>query len=211
MSSEELLQPKGIRLLKIHMAIQFSRLPRMDGFADGFLLSLTPADLERICSIATPFMPCQKVYDLIQSDKGFRHYFRSFWLPIATFDLSERIPEEMTWSLLDVEDATRWSNLLCSDAPFIFLQPESLLSFSGSFVFPLSGSRLLVSKPRSNSSSSYDPSLSVRLSILLYLQASRFVAAVNRSYIEKVIELSHHYVGTDGTQRLEAEVLGFLN
>lgn len=211
MTSEELLQPKGIRLLKLHMAIQFWRLPRMDSFADGFLLSLTPADLERICSIATPVIPSQKVYDFIQSDKGFRHYFRSFWLPFATFDLSERVPEGMSWSLLDVEDATCWSNHLCSDAPFIFLKPESLLAFSGPFVFPLSGSRLLVSKPCSNTVSSFDPSLSVRLSILLYLQAARFVASASRSYIEKVIELSHHYAGFDGTERLKAEVLGFLN
>lgn len=210
MTGEELLQPHGIRLLKLHMAIQFWRLPRMDGFADRFLLSQTPSDLERICSIATPVMPGHKVYDLVQSDPGFRRYFRSFWLPLATFDLGERIPERMSWTLLDVEDATRWSNHLCSDTPFIFLQPESLLAFSGSFVFPLSGSRLLISRPRSNTSSSLDPSLSVRLSILLYLQASRFVAAVSRSYIEKIIELSNHYVRSNGKERLEAEVFGFL-
>jgi hypothetical protein len=194
------------------MAIQFWRLPRLDDFTDRFLLSQTPSDIERICSIVIPVLSGQKVYELIQSDRGFRHYFRSFWLPLATFDLTERIPDGMLWSLFDIEDASLWSNHLCSDTPFIFSQPESLLAFSSSFVFPLSGSRLLISKPRSNTSSSFDPSLSVRLSILLYLQASRFVASASRPYLEKIIELSHrYYAGSKGREQLEAEIAGFLN
>jgi hypothetical protein len=209
-SSSELLQPKGIHLLKLHMAIQFWRLPRMDRFADAFLLSRTHAEIEHMCSITTPPMPSQKVYDLVQSDKGFRHYFRSFWLPLTTFDLSDKTPEGMSWKLLDVENAARWSNHLCTDSPFAFLKPEGLLAFSGPFVFPLSGSRLLVAKAISNISTSFDPSLSVRFSILMYLQASRFVAGMSKKYIEKIIEFSHQYAGSDGKQRLEAEALGFL-
>ena len=45
-----------------------------------------PADLERLSSVVTPaILPSARLYQLIQSDKGFRHYFRSFWLP--TFDI----------------------------------------------------------------------------------------------------------------------------
>ena len=208
--SEDVIRPNGVRLLKLHMAIQFWRLPRMDSFSDQFLLSRTPFDLERLCSIARPAMPGQKVYDLIQSDSGFRHYFRSFWLPLATFDLSDKVPDGMCWRILDVENSVPWSNHLCSDNPFILLEPESLLAFSGPFVFPLSNSRLLVSNPVSNASSSFDPLLSVKLSILLFLQASRYVAATNRAYMEKIIDFSHSYAGLEGRQRLEGEILQFL-
>lgn len=207
---EVLLQPQGIHLLKLHLSIQFWRLPRMDEFSERFLLSRTPAQVEHICAIVAPAMPRQGVYDLIQSDKGFRHYFRSFWLPLSTFDLSDRTPPGMSWTLLDVEDPARWSNHLCSDSPFVFLNPDGQHAFDGPFVFPLSGSRLLLSRSSSNTATSFDPSLSVRLSILLFFQATRFVAAANRSYIKKLIELSHAYVGTDGRHRLDAEVMEFL-
>lgn len=210
-SSESLLQPEGVYLLKLHMAIQFWRLPRMDDFADRYLLSRTPADLERLSSVVTPaILPSARLYELIQSDKGFRHYFRSFWLPLSTFDLSKRVPEGMSWTLLDVEDPARWSNHLCSDNPFVFLEPMSLHAFSGSFVFPLSSSRLLVSRPLSNPSSSYSPALSTRISILLYLQAERYVAAASRPYLEKILEFSEGYAGSTGLRQLEAEILEFL-
>ena len=183
----------------------------MDDFADRYLLSRTPADLERLSSVVTPaILPSARLYELIQSDKGFRHYFRSFWLPLSTFDLSKRVPEGMSWTLLDVEDPARWSNHLCSDNPFVFLEPMSLLAFSGSFVFPLSSSRLLVSRPLSNPSSSYSPALSTRISILLYLQAARYVAAASRPYLEKILEFSEGYAGSTGLRQLEAEILEFL-
>ena len=205
--SNEILQPEGIHLLKVHMAMQFWRLPRMDSFSDQYLLSRTPADLEHLCRIAIPTMPGQTVYDLIQTDKGFRHYFRSFWLPLATFDLSRLIPAGMHWRVLDVENPASWSNHLCSDNPFILLEPESLMAFSGPFVFPLSNSRLLVSHSISNASLSFNPILSVKLSILHFLQATRYVAATSRSYLERIIDFSRSYEDPGGRQRLEVEIL----
>ena len=210
-SGESLLQPEGVYLLKIHMAVQFWRLPRIDEFADRYLLSRTPAELEGLCSVVRPaVLPSERLYELVQSDKGFRHYFRSFWLPLATFELSKQVPEGMSWVLLDVEDPARWSNHLCSDNPFIFLEPTNLLAFSGPFIFPLSSSRLLVARPLSNSSPSYSPSLSTRISMLLYLQATRYVAAASRPYLERILEFSESYSGSTGLRRLEGEVLGFL-
>jgi hypothetical protein len=208
--SNEVLQPEGIYLLKLFIAIQFWRLPRMDDASEKFLLSRTHADIEKMCLLTTPPMPSERVYELIQSDKGFRHYFRSFWLPLTTFDRSKRILGDESWTLLDVKDSNRWANHLCTDSPFIFLRPDDLFNFSAPFVLPLSGSRLLIARPAENTATSFDPSLSVRISILMYLQATRFVAGMSREYMEKIIELSHHYGGIDGTKRLEEEVRGFL-
>lgn len=208
--SDQLFNPDGIRILKQYMAIQFWRLPRFDKFADQYLKTRTLAEIERFCTVTTPPMPSQVTFELIQSDAGFRHYFRSFILPLCTFDLNRPIPDAMKWIILDMEKP-EWSNHLCSDAPFIFFdRPDNLMEFSGPFIFPLSNSRLLVSKPRSNTTASFDPAMSTRISILMYLQARRYVATSNKGYLEKIIELSEAYTGTTGIMRLQSELLGYI-
>lgn len=208
--SDQLFNPDGIRILKQYMAIQFWRLPRFDEYANQYLKALTLPEVERICMVSNPPMPSQKIFELIQSDAGARHYFRSFILPLCTFDLNRPIPDAMKWVILDME-SPEWSNHLCSDAPFIFFdRPDSLMEFSGPFIFPLSNSRLLVSKPRSNTTASFDPAMSTRISILMYLQARKYVATSNKGYLEKIIELSEAYTGTTGIMRLQSELLGYI-
>lgn len=209
-NSDTLLNSEGVYLIKLHMAIQFWRLPRLDEFADQYIKALTLTEIEHICTVTNPPMPSQMIFELIQSDAGFRHYFRCFILPLCTFDLNRPIPEAMKWIILDVERPNEWSNHLCSDAPFIFGNPESLLQFSGSFIFPFSNSKLLVSKPHTNTTSSFEPIMSTKISILLYLQARRYVAASNRGYLEKIIQLSESYVGMTGLMRLQNEVLAYV-
>jgi hypothetical protein len=210
-SSDHLLNSEGVRLLKLHIAIQFWRLPRLDEFADDYLRARTPAQLEHLCSVCKPqLLPSQKIFELIQSDAGFRHYFRSFWLPLGTFDLNRPIPDKMEWLILDVERSAEWSNHLCCDVPFIFSSPEDLLQFSGPFIFPLTNSRLLVSRRRSNATSSFEPAVSTKISILSYLQAMQYVVTSNRAYLEKIIELSDLYISASGMNRLQSEVLASL-
>ena len=164
MPSDQLLNADGIRILKQYIAIQFWRLPLLDEFADQYLRARTLAEIEHYCTVSNPPMPSQKVFELIQSDAGARHYFRSFILPLVTFNLNHPIPDAMKWIILDVENPNEWSNHLCSDAPFIFFDnPENLMEFSGPFIFPLSNSKLLVSKPRSNTTLSFDPAMSTRI------------------------------------------------
>lgn len=208
--SDHLFNPDGMRLLKQYIAIQFWRLPRIDEFADHYLSTRTLTEIGHFCTVATPPLPSQTTFDLIQSDAGFRHFFRSFILPLCTFDLNRPIPDAMKWSILDVENPNEWSNHLCSDAPFIFGRPESLLQFSGPFIFPLSNSKLLVSKQCTNTTTSFDPIMSTKISMLFYLQASRYVATSNKSYLEKIIELSESYADTKELLRLQSEVLEYL-
>jgi len=208
--ADELLNPDGIRILKQYIAIQFWRLPRLDEFADQYLRTRTLTEIEHFCTVTEPPIPAQKTFELIQSDAGFRHYFRSFILPLVTFNLNRPIPDAMKWIILDTE-RPEWSNHLCSDAPFIFFdRPDNLIEFSGPFIFPLSNSRLLVSKPRSNATLSFDPAMSTRISILMYLQARRYVATSNKIYLEKIMELSESYAGTTGIMRLQNEVLAYI-
>lgn len=209
--AEQLFNPDGIRLLKQYIAIQFWRLPRLDDFAEQYLTTRPLPEIEHFCKVTRPPIPSQNTFELIQSDVGFRHFFRSFFLPLRTFDVNRPVPDAIKWIILDVERPNEWSNHLCCDAPFIFFDsPENLMEFSGPFIFPLSNSRLLVSKPRSNKTSSFDPAMSTRISILMYLQAWRYVATSNKSYLEKVIELSESYAGMTGVRRLQSEVLAYV-
>ena len=209
--SEQLLNSDGTLLLKRYMAIQFWRLPCFDEFAFQFLRTRTPAQLEHLCSVFKPQpLPSQEVFELIQSDAGFRHYFRSFLLPLGTFNLKRPIPGNIEWLILDVENSTEWSNHLCCDALFIFASPEDLMQFSGPFIFPLSNSRLLVSRRRSNATSSYEPVVSTKISILSYLQATRYVATSNKRYLETIIEFAKSYSGMTGRMRLQSEVLAYI-
>lgn len=210
-SSDTLLKPEWAYFLKLHMAIQFWRLPHLDEFADQYLKTRTLAEIERFCTVTNPPMPSQVTFEFIQSDAGFRHFYRSFILPLCTFDLNRPIPDAMKWVILDVEKSNEWSNHLCSDAPFIFFdRPDNIMEFSGPFIFPLSNSRLLVSKPRSNEALSFDPAMSSRISILTYLQARRYVATSNKSYLEEIIKLSRAYADTAGIMRLQRELLAYV-
>lgn len=205
--SYQLLNADAIRILKQYIAIQFWRLPLLDEFADQYLKALTMPEVERFCTVTEPAASSQETFKLIQSDAGFRHYFRSFILPLVTFNLNRPIPDAMKWVILDLESP----NNLCGDAPFIFFDsPENLMQFSGPFIFPLSNSKLLVSKPRSNTTLSFGPAMSARISILLYLQASKYVATSNKNHLQKIIELSKSYTGKTGIMRLQSELLGYF-
>ncbi|MDO8991000.1 MAG: DUF4238 domain-containing protein [Sideroxyarcus sp.] len=209
-SSDTLFIADGVSLLKRYMAIQFWRLPLLDEYADQYIRSLSRIEVDHICTLIKPPIPTNNIIELIQSDPAFRHYFRCFILPLSTFELNNAIPNTMKWVILDVEDSIKWSNRLCCDAPFIFKSPESLMQFSGPFIFPLSSSKLLVAKPHSNTICSFDTVVSTKISILYFLQAKRYVATSNRVYLEKIIEFSESYSSAAGMLQLQREVLAYI-
>lgn len=131
-------------------------------------------------------------------------------LPLCTFSLNGQLPDDIRWAILDVEDPKPWSNILCSDTPFIFKSPEKLLNFSGQFIFPLSNTRLLVSRAALGNNLSLDPIFSTKIAIYLFLQADRYIVAADRSYLEKIIELSKSYEGLAGFSKLQSEIFEFI-
>jgi hypothetical protein len=211
-ASDHVLQPDGIYLLKAHIATQFWRLPRFDNYATQFLLRQTIEDVAQICSrcAASP-LPSAKIMLLLRTDSGFRHYFRSFWLPLGTSDLARSIPSALEWKILDVEQSSRWANHLCTDLPFICEEPESLLRFDSPFIFPLSASRLLVSRARKASSQTYDPLFSTKVATLTFCQAPRYVAGTDRRFIEQVVNFAASYSAPLDVARLRREVLAYLS
>lgn len=209
-SQTELFNSDGVSLLKKYLAIQFWRLPILDEFAEQFILSLTPNQIKQYCQITTHSLPDKEIFDLIQKDAGFRHFFRCFILPLCTFSLNSQIPDNMNWVILDVEDPQLWSNNLISDTPLIFKKPENMFNFSGPFIFPLSNTKLLVSKSPLNSEVSYDPIFSTKISIYFFLQAKEYIVATNRGYLEQIIKLSESYKSAEEISNLLDEIMKYI-
>ncbi|MBA5686702.1 DUF4238 domain-containing protein [Rugamonas apoptosis] len=205
-----LLSPDGVRLLKFHMALQFWRLPRLDKFSNEFLKSRTIEQVAHMCTITVPPLPASEVHKLLQSDEGYRKFARAFFLPLTTFDLNRPIPGHMEWKVLEATPESGWSNHLCTDAPFIFGQPNDLMTFSAPFIFPLTNTKLLVGGHRARDFSSLEPIISTKISMLSFLQANRYVVASNKDYLTKVIGLSENYDGFTGILLLQNEVLSVL-
>lgn len=208
--STVLLNADGVSILKKYLAIQFWRLPILDDFSEKFILSRTLSEVEQYCQITIPPIDHNKIFELIQKDSGFRHYFRCFILPLCTFSLNGQMSDSYKWVILDVEDTSAWSNILCSDTPFIFKSPENLLNFSGAFIFPLSNAKLLVSKAASNTKQAFDSSFITKVAIYYFLQTNRYIVATDKSYLEKIIELSKLYEGAVGFSKLQNEVFEFI-
>jgi hypothetical protein len=209
-TEECILKPDGVRLLKTHIAFQFWRLPRLDGFADNYLKGLTIEQVTHHCTVTNPSLPAEEIHALLKTDNDFRKFAKSFLLPLTTFNLNGSIPASMQWNILDVEDGSQWANHLCTDAPFIFDDPSGLMHFSAPFVFPLTNARLLVGRRRTHASISLEPIVSTKISVLSYIQANRYVVTPERAYLEKIIDFSDLYSGTSGMLRLQREILKLL-
>lgn len=207
-AQHQILEPDGIRLLKTHIALQFWRLPRLDRFADDYLKSRTIDQVAHLCTVTSPPMPAEEIHALLRDDGDFRKFARSFLLPLTTFDLNGSIPGNMQWSILDIEDGKKWANHLCTDAPFIFDDPQGFMHFSVPFVFPLTNARLLVARRSTHTPICLEPIVSTKISVLSYIQAERYVVATERSYLEKIMDFSDLYSGVSGMLRLQREVLG---
>jgi hypothetical protein len=209
-TQDRILKPDGVRLLKTHIALQFWRLPRLDGFADSYLKGLSIDQVVHLSTVTNPPMPAERIHALLQTDDGFRKFARSFLLPLTTFNLDGSIPESMQWSILDVEYGSKWANHLCTDAPFIFDDPQGFMHFSAPFFFPLTNARLLVGRRRKLTPISLDPIVSTKISVLSYIQANRYIVTTERAYLEKIIDFSGLYSRTSGMLRLQREVLSSL-
>ena len=208
--SSTLLNKDSISLLKKYLAIQLWRLPVLDEFAERFILNLTLEETEHYCQVTTPPLNHYEAFELIKKDVDYRYYFRCFMLPLCTFSLNNELPDSIKWDIVTISDPSVWSNFLCSDVPIIFKNPEKLFNFSGSFIFPLSNTKLLISKPNSDAKLSYDPILSTKIAIYIYLQANRYVIATNKSFLEKIIEFSKFYEGAEGFIKLQNEIFEFI-
>ncbi|MBN0989857.1 DUF4238 domain-containing protein [Amphritea pacifica] len=144
-SQEELISKEGIYLLKLFIATQFWRMPLLDDFAHDFIKNL---DLKRfgnrITINETPLGEVEEIQRLLAVDRGFRHYFRSFYLPLLMFDVRVHDHDYEYWKLHEVApDEGSWDNFLTSDNPIIVEDIAEMFSFNSKLILPLSKRQLL--------------------------------------------------------------------
>ena len=213
LSSQEILSKSGLEIIKQYLAIQFWRLPMLDGFTDNFLKNL---DLKRFGKRITinghNIGEVEEFVQLVRENSDFRYYFRCFFLPVLIFDVKVRDDEYDYWSVHNVaSDEDGWDNILCSDNPIIAEDISKLFKLESKFIFPLSKTKLLVFYKDRTQMKNFEPEFSTLLSMFIYAQSTRYVAGANEKYISSIIALYDKYYGSEKMGQLKTELFSHLN
>lgn len=211
-SHDELISKDGIYLMKLFLATQFWRMPLLDDFADEYLQGL---DLNRFGHAITiggvPLGETEEVKFLLKADKGFRHYFRSFVLPLLMFDMRVHESDYHCWRLHTLaENEANWDNLLTSDNPFIVEDVAKIFTFNAKLFFPLSKTQLVTYSPTGNNHREFPAVFSTKLAMVMNSQSKKYLVGANREYMEKVLELQDQVYGADGVPRLRCELFEYI-
>ncbi len=211
-SQAELISDEGIYLLKQFIATQFWRMPLLDSFADDYILQL---DLNkfgnRITINGVSLGQVDYIKRLLKSDKGFRHYFRSFYLPVLMFDSRVHDKDFHCWKLhtVSAEDGS-WDNLLTGDNPIIVENIVEMFTFKSKLILPLSKTQLVTYSPNGNNDCDLPPIFSTKLAMVMNSQCQKYVVGANRSYMENINDLQERVYGVDGVGKLREELFGYI-
>ncbi len=211
-SKEELISKEGIYLLKIFVATQFWRMPLIDGFADYFIQNL---DLNRFGSRITinntPIGEVKVIRNLLISDSGFRHYFRSFYLPLLMFDFRVHDHDYHNWKLHDVApEEGGWDNILTGDNPIIVEDISEMFSFNSKLILPLSKNQLVTYSPSRGEDCDLPAIFSTKLAMVMNSQSQKYLIGANREYIEAVLELQKSVYGDTDVPKLRHELFEYI-
>lgn len=211
-SQEELMSKHGIYLLKLFVAIQFWRMPLFDDIADNYILQL---DLKRFGKRITfnglPLGENDAIRQAIKDDKGFRHYFRCFYLPLLTFNLKIDDNEVHRWKLHSVsKEYGNWDNFLTGDNPLIVENVESLSLFDTKLILPLSKNQLVTYSPNDRRNGDLPPLFSSKLAMVMYSQSQEYLVGANREYMNEIIELNDAMYGYKNLSRLREELFEYI-
>lgn len=211
-TNNELIFKEGIYLLKLFIAIQFFRMPLLDDFAENFIKNIDLSKFgERITIGGIPIGNIESIRKLIETDKGFRHYFRCFILPIIMFDCQVHEHDYKNWKLHTVSDEfSHWDNILIGDNPFIVENIADIFAFNTKLIFPLSKTQIVTYTPNSSKSIDLPAIFSTKLSMLMYAQSQRHLAGANRDYMQQIITLYKEVYGNDGNAELQKELFEYL-
>lgn len=207
-SQDALISEEGIYLLKLFVAIQFWRMPLFDAFAHDYIQNI---DLNRfgarITLNGTPLGEVKEIRRLLKTDQGFRHYFRSFYLPLLTFDTRVHERDYQCWRLHTVAaEEGDWDNFLTSDNPFIVEDVSDVFSFKSKLFFPLSKTQLVTYSPLSNNHRNFSAIVSTKMAMAMNFQSQKYLVGANREYMEKIVELQNQIYGVDGVSKLRREL-----
>lgn len=186
--ANELKSGHGIYLLKVFVAFQFWRMPLLDPFIDEYIETLDLTQFgNRITLNGINIGDCQQIKSSLENDSDFRHYFRSFILPLLTFDFRVRKSDYESWKVYDVSpEHGGWNNFLTGDNPLLFEDLSQIFAFKSKFIMPLSNNQLITFSPGKSRSLNLGPLFTTYLAMATYNQCSRYVVGTNRDYIEQI-------------------------
>ncbi|MCZ4293237.1 DUF4238 domain-containing protein [Vibrio sinaloensis] len=211
-SQDELFSENGIYLLKIFVATQFWRMPLLDDFADSYIQKLDLSRFgDRITVNGEPLGEVKEIIQLIENNKGFRHYFRSFYLPLLTFDLRVHKEDFHCWRLHTVSPKfSGWDNFLTGDNPLLVEDIAEMFAFKSKFILPLSKTQLVTYSPTAKNHDDFPPIFSTKLAMAMNSQSKSYLVGANREYMERMIELQESMYGADGLLKLRDELFEYL-
>lgn len=211
-SQEELVSKDGIYLLKTFIATQFWRMPLVDVMADKYVLNLDLNKLGHCITINGENLGAiENFKELIENDKGFRHYFRSFFLPLLTFDRRVYEHDYSCWRLHSVSsDFNGWDNFLTGDNPLVVENISDIFSFKSKLIFPLSKNQLISYSPDKRIHGVLPQMFTSKLAMVMNSQSIKYLVGANRSYMEEIIELQSDMYGTDEVDKLRCELFEYI-
>lgn len=207
-SHSELISNQGLYLLKLFIAFQFWRMPITDDFSEIYIDNL---DLKKfggkIVFGGVPLGEIDEIRELLKINNGFRHYFRSFFLPLLTFDLRVHSADLDCWRLHTVSDEySDWGNFLTGDNPIIIENMAEVFSLKSKMFIPLSKNQMLSYSPTGRNNNNFPSIFSTKLSMVMNSQCEKYLVGENREYMEKMLKLQADVYGAIGTDKLREEL-----
>lgn len=211
-SYNELVSKEGMYLLKLFIAFQFWRMPLLDDFAENYIKNVDLRRFgERILVNDIPLGNVKEIRDLLDTDSGFRHYFRSFYLPVLTFDTRYKEADVDCWRLHAVSDEAKgWDNFLTGDNPLIIESLPDFFAFKSKFFIPLSKCQLVSYSPNGNNGNDLPAIFSTKLAMVMNSQSQKYVVGANREYMSTIIELQGKVYGNSNVNMLRENLFGYI-
>lgn len=211
-SPSGLISEQGIYLLKLFLAFQFWRMPLIDDFAENYVKNI---DLnrfgDRITINGTPIGKVEKIRELIDNNEDFRHYFRSFYLPILTFDFRVHEHDYNFWKLHTVStEFSDWDNIITGDNPIVVENMSEIFAFNSKLIFPLSKTQIVTYSPNSINLKELPPAFTTKLSMAIYAQSQQYLTGANRSYIKQIIDLYSEIYENNNFSKLRHELFEYI-
>jgi len=207
-SHRDLISKQGLYLLKLFIAFQFWRMPLTDKFSEIYINNLDLKKFgDKIVFDGVPLGEIDEVRELLKNNSGFRHYFRSFFLPLLTFDLRVHSTDFDCWCLHTVSDEyNNWGNFLTGDNPIIIENIFEVFSLKSKLFMPLSKNQMLSYSPTGSNKIDFPAIFSTKLTMAMSSQCQKYLAGENREYMEKMLKLQADVYGDNGTEKLREEL-----
>jgi hypothetical protein len=211
-SQNELISKDGIYLLKLFIATQFWRMPLLDKFANDYIENIDLGRFgTRITFNGNPLGEVKEISQLLKTDLGFRHYFRSFFLPLLMFDSRVHERDYHCWRLHTVaEEDGNWDNFLTGDNPLIIQDITEVFSFNSKILMPLSKTQLITYSPLGGNRYDFPAIFSTKMAMVMNSQSQKYLVGANREYMEKIVELQGELYGSEGEIKLRDEIFEYI-